>query len=351
MKNAIFLTGAAARISQEVALIDKLIDKKGLQLSAKNTMLAGYSSGALNIAAINACFRDEAPMDWDKYYKEKILFNTKTATIFKKSKFIPFNTRPLRITVRSFLNDTHLRTLNDFSFQSFILTFSFWRLSTLWTSNCYNRHRNINILDLLMATTAIPFIFPDQTIKAHNQHSRRFIQGHFADGGTGGSFKRFEYHLKKYMKQNGQLNKLYIISPMREVSREDYEEVNKMIPAIDLFKMDIKDLKILRFFMEMISQNGFDTFIKRFHKWTLKHQVAKEIYICIPQLENNYPILNFDLQKEQYDAVCEWIDNNPQKLAIPLNEYVKRFDANPIEKIQQSIRRNLKHRIRSFRIK
>ena len=42
-KNLIMVTGAAARISQEVACIDKLRSEKGLRISQKDTMLAGFS--------------------------------------------------------------------------------------------------------------------------------------------------------------------------------------------------------------------------------------------------------------------------------------------------------------------
>ncbi len=63
-KNLIMVTGAAARISQEVACIDKLRSEKGLRISQKDTMLAGFSSGSLNLLALNACFRDKAPLSW-----------------------------------------------------------------------------------------------------------------------------------------------------------------------------------------------------------------------------------------------------------------------------------------------
>ena len=67
MKNkittAILVTGAAARISQEVACIDKLIENKGLVINEDNTMLAGFSSGSLNLLAMNACFRNDNPFE------------------------------------------------------------------------------------------------------------------------------------------------------------------------------------------------------------------------------------------------------------------------------------------------
>ncbi len=61
LKTAVLLTGAAARISQEVAMLDKLMDPKGcgLKISQDDTLVAGFSSGSLNLAAINACLAQE----------------------------------------------------------------------------------------------------------------------------------------------------------------------------------------------------------------------------------------------------------------------------------------------------
>lgn len=348
MKNILLLTGAAARISQEVAILDKLIEYEGLEINSDDTMLAGFSSGALNIGAINACFRKNNPLSWDKYYKKELLFGIKTSSVFVRKKRIPFNTAPLRKTIKEFLAKAQIKSVNDFSFESFILAFSYRRLSTLWVSNLFNRHQNINMVDLMMATTAIPFLFSEQAIRTIDDKKRRFVKGRFADGGTNGSFKRFEYYLKKYCKQHDAINKIYIISPMREVSRDDFNELNKLINLTDLFTIDSKNFKLLRFFLDMISQNGFDTFIKRFHKWTEKQKIANEIYVCIPQMEKNFPILKFGKQEKQYNAVCKWAEEYPEQLAIPLSEYVKRFERVPVKFITQKIRRNLMHRLRSI---
>ncbi|MFA9391926.1 MAG: patatin-like phospholipase family protein [Prolixibacteraceae bacterium] len=348
MKNALFLTGAAARISQEVAILDKLQELHGLEITEKNTMLAGFSSGALNITALNACFRTKNPLSWNNYYKEEILFKITSKKVYQRKKFIPLDTTPLQKTIGGFLADSNMSTLNNFSFQTFILAFSYLRLSTLWVSNLYNRHQTIKLLDLMMATTAIPILFPDQNIRNDEAKHNKYLRGRFADGGAGGSFKRFEYHIKKYLRQNEQLDKIYIISPMREVTDSDYDELYQMIPSVEIFKMELKDIRLLKLFLEMISQNGFDTFIKRFYKWTKKRNIANEIYICIPQMKSNYPILNFNKQREQYEDVCTWADQNPQQLAIPIGEYVKRFETKPLMKFTNKWQRKLKHRLRSI---
>lgn len=346
MKNALLLTGAAARISQEVALVDKLIEFNGLELSPEKTMLAGFSSGALNIGAINACFREINPLSWDKYFKDEVLFKIKTKDVFVKNRFIPVETSPLRNLLTNFLGQGNLNNINDCTFDSFILAFSVWRLTTIWTSNIYNRHSGIKLINLLMATSAIPLIFPDQSIEPSSKKARRFIRGRFVDGGTGGSFRRFEKHLKKYVRLNGEFENIYIVSPMREISNEDFEELDKIIPSSQMFKISAKDLGIMKVFLDMISKNGFDSFIKRFYNWTNKNKIAKNIFICIPGMNDNYPLLNFDRQEKQYQAVCNWVNENPDKLTIPIAEYAMDIEDKKMSSISNKIRRNIRHRLR-----
>ncbi|MBN1924717.1 MAG: patatin-like phospholipase family protein [Prolixibacteraceae bacterium] len=321
MKNALLLTGAAARISQEVAIIDKLIEYHELNIDEDNTMFAGFSSGALNIAALNSCFRKNNPLEWNKYYKNEILFNIRNDDVFKKIKFIPLDTIPLRKTIDNFILKAGIKTLGELPFQSYILAFWYRRLKTVWAYSENFKHKALDLSDVMMATTAIPIIFPDQTISSNEKINSSFLKGSFGDGGAGGTFKRFEYYLKKYYKQNGKLDNIYIISPMRELSHDDYQDLYNMMPSFEMLKLKLKEVKLLRIFLGMISQNGFDTFIKRFYKWTRKKQIANNIYVCIPRLPQNYPILNFGLQKEQYKSVCEWIDNNRDTFTISLEKY------------------------------
>ncbi|MCF8358603.1 MAG: patatin-like phospholipase family protein [Prolixibacteraceae bacterium] len=321
MRNALLLTGAAARISQEVAIIDKLIEHKGLEITPENTMLAGFSSGALNIAALNACFRKENPLSWDDYYKNEILFNITNDDVFKKNSFIPLDTKPLRKTVDGFLEKANMNSLDDCAFQSYILAFWYRKLKTFWAYNENKNYKNLSLSDLMMATTAIPIIFPDQKILSVNNSKSKFKNDSFGDGGAGGTFKRFETHLKKNTRKNGGFDNIYIISPMREVTHDDYQDLYNMIPSFEILKLQIKQIKLLRIFLEMISQNGFDTFIKRFYKWTKKRAIANNIYVCIPKLPENFPILNFNLQKKQYQCVIKWFDENPDELAIPIEKY------------------------------
>jgi hypothetical protein len=325
MKTGLFFTGAAARITQEVAMFDKLVEHYNIEMDPENVMLAGFSSGALNIAGINACFRKNAPLSWDEYYKKEILFPTQTADIYTRNKLLPLNTKPLRNKIDSFLSIGNMREFSDFEFHTYILAFSFIRLRTFWANSDNWKHHNIILSDLLMATSAIPIIFPDQEINRSDSKRRRILRGRFADGGSSGSFKRFEIELGRYIKSYGQFDKLFIISPMREVSSKDYEALDHFLPSNSVLNLSVKDFGLLKNFLAMISMNGFDNFLIQFEKWSRTRNIANQIFVCIPELDDNFPILLFDQQEEQYQAVIDWVDKNPEKLAVPIAEYVKKI--------------------------
>lgn len=344
MKNAILLTGAAARITQEVALLDKLVDKFKLDINPDTTVLAGFSSGALNISGINGCFRKKNPVSWNEYFKKEVLFPIKTEEIYIKEKILPLNNNPLRSKIEKYLNTIECSTFKNFEFETFILIFSILGLKTVWTHNLEAKYENASLLDLLMASSAIPIVFPEQEIKNLEKQLPELIQANidkpiishvaekaiqselltkYTDGGTAGSFKNFETEFGQYISQNGIFDKVFVISPMREISTKDWDTLNEFLPTHNLIDLDLKEFVLLKQFLGMISMNGFDRFVKQFQKWTKKNKIANEIYISIPKLKDNFPMLNFDMQKEQYDAVTNWADKNPNEVAIPIDTYVK----------------------------
>jgi hypothetical protein len=327
MKQALFLTGAAARISQEVAIIDQLMAQKGLSITPEDTFLAGFSSGALNMTALNACFRKEKPLSWDQHYKKEILFRLTSEQVYQKRQSFPFDTAPLRKTIEEFVLEAGFNCFSDLPFCNYILAFSIRRLSVFWASNHPTLHGNSWITDLLMATSAIPILFPEQAIETPPGLKNKLPSGSYLDGGATGTFVGFKRPIRKIVKQNGPFDILYIISPMRELTAEDFEEFDHFLPSNDLLKLSIKELGLLKNFLNMISMNGFDTFIRQFYRWISKRRqpVAKEIMVCVPQLPRNFPIMNFNRQEEQYHAVADWAINYPEQLAIPLSEYMEKF--------------------------
>lgn len=319
LKTAVLLTGAAARISQEVAMLDKLIADKGLILSQNETLLAGFSSGSLNLAAINACFSEGSKLDWNSYYKEQVLFQLRNSDVYRIKK-LPFDTDPLRDTILNFIDKMNCYWMGNLAFHSYILTFSWEELQTMWACSRNPEQEYINLADMFMSSTAIPLLFPAQEIRFESGKQMDFPVGKFADGGTGGTFKRFENYIGEYVKQNGQFDDLFIISPMREKEESEHKEILSQAKSKIIKGFDLNDLID---YLKNISMSTFMKFLQKLNDWSFEGEpIAKNIYVSIPEMKKNFPIINFNKQEKQYFAVMDWAKENPDKVAIPLKEFL-----------------------------
>ena len=320
LKTAVLLTGAAARISQEVALFDRLRKDSGLTVKQDETLLAGFSSGSLNLAAINACFRATDPLDWETYYKQGLLFPLTNEEVYKITR-LPLDTSPLRVTLQNFLDAMNCHRVGDLPFYSYILTFSYaapWE--TLWACSRDDMQYYLNLTDMFMASTAIPLVFPSQEIHCEEGYNTDFPGGRYADGGTGGTFKRFGDYLGEYVSQNEPFKDIFIISPMRQTAKEEKDSISSFLHEDDKSEGLIDELNNI---FETISMRGFVKFLKLLNKARYNGKpIAENIYVSIPFMTENYPIMNFDLQEEQYNAVDAWITDNPDRLAIPINDFL-----------------------------
>lgn len=321
---ALMITGAAARISQEVACIDKLIETKGLTINEDNTLLAGFSSGSLNLLALNACFRKNSPLNWDEDYKNKVLWQLTNAKVYTKQHGLHthvFDTSPLRETLNGFLSAMGATWFGDLTFDSFVLTFSDHKLTTEWAKQFGNNNQqNLNASDLFMASTAIPIAFPWQEINAKPNEEKNFPNGHFSDGGTGGQFKGFETYIGQYVKDNGIFEDLHIVSPMREASEESLAALHKGLDGQSL-EQDVKEH--LSNFASNSSFSAFVKFLIEIQDWEKTNgKLAQNIYVSIPRMEKNFGILDFNSELEQYKATCNWIDQNPGQFAMPIASFI-----------------------------
>ena len=159
---AVILTGAAARIPQEAALLEEL-DRRGL---LKNLVfISGVSSGALNSVVLNGILSGK--MSWDDY--KTILFNLKNKNIFvQDGRKLPVNTSPSRELYKSLVEDK----LGYFRIGDLPITtgISFTHLKDLdlkktvyrMCSRKINQETDttLNLVDIMMATSAFPLVFP-----------------------------------------------------------------------------------------------------------------------------------------------------------------------------------------------
>jgi hypothetical protein len=341
LSKAILLTGAAARISQEVAMFDLLRASKEIKLtvSQDDTLLAGFSSGSLNLAAINACFSTGSQLGWETYYKQQVLFPLRNKDVFKINLplQIPLlSTDPLRVTLTNFLTAMNCKEPKDLPFYSYILTCSLPSLrkrKTMWICSQNEDDYGLNLADVFMASTAIPIVFPSQRIHYFDNPSQLFPGYPFVDGGTLGTFDEFGNNLGEYVNQNQPFDTLYIISPMREKAEAEsiaiklflediYSEISKEHKKL----VRVEDKMFAKIFehLENISMNTFLKFLMALNNWrSAKNQpMANEIFVSIPSMAENFGILNFNKEQEQYQAVLDWGAAHTDKIAVPLQQYI-----------------------------
>jgi len=319
--DALFLTGAAARISQEIALIDGLKDSRRIKMKPQRLHLAGFSSGSLNILAINACFKPGTPLSWDRDYKENLIFPIRTEDIYRAQGPLPYSTDPLKHQLLDFLDAADFRFLGDYPLNSRILIFSARKMKTLWPSSTHPEEKHIPLLDLHMSSTAIPVVFPWQ--KIHMPPGSSYLPGgHFEDGGAGGIFKRFEEELPRMVAESGGYRHLYIISPMRFTEKQERDWLKEHLP-IDI---PLGGLTRMKSFLGDISQKVFVTFLQKLQEFNRRFPVADEIFVCIPRMEENFPLILFNYQREQYQAARARLREHPEELAVPLKDYLAGCD-------------------------
>jgi len=207
---AIIMTGAAARIPQEAALLEEL-DRRGLLDNV--VFISGVSSGALNAVMLNAILQGK--MTWDEY--KSILFNLKNRDIFTQDSMkIPVNTGPERALFEKIVEDKlGYMTIGDLPVFTEI---SFTHLEDLGMKKSVYRmcSRKINeetdttlsLVDIMMASSAFPVVFP----KIHIKNVKTIPDVEYIDGGVGDDHVPFKALIEFEKSRGAGVAKVFVIS-------------------------------------------------------------------------------------------------------------------------------------------
>jgi predicted acylesterase/phospholipase RssA len=318
---AIIMTGAAARIPQEAALLEELYNR-GLMNNV--VFISGVSSGALNSVALNGILSGK--MTWDEY--KKILFGIRNNDIFiQEGKKLPVNTDPERqLLINVAEKRLGFHTIGDLPFMTEI---SITNLKDLdMKAKVYRMcSRKINddtdlslsIVDILMASTSFPVAFPPVRIK----NVKTIPDVEYVDGGVGDD--HIPYHaLLEFEKYRGEgVERIYIISRKSD-----------SIPAIseELSALGINDRKIfddLGVSFDNIMKKGFIKRLKDFSREA--PELIPLTYIWVPDFKKDFLMFNFDKLQEQYDLTTSWAKTHEpillEKYLIPYyNEKKKEYE-------------------------
>lgn len=308
---AIIITGAAARIPQEAALLEQLYNTGEMK---DVVFISGVSSGALNAVILNAIL--DRKYTWKRY--RNLLFSMNNQSVFYASHDpLPVNTEPLRQLLTTVLHDTlGYYKLKDLPYPTSLSTVSLSLKS--WADLTYrlsNRKINaesdpeLDLVEVLMASTAFPIAFPP----ARFTNSPTLPKGRFIDGGTTSDYIPYRAVLEFEKFSGHNLDRMIIIS--RKLDSEEglrAELLNMGINRLDLLDklgIEIEDLAQRSFF------RGLESLMKD------APVLSEKTTVYVPEIPGEYPLFDFSHMKEQYTASRNWAQINKP---VPLAEFFKR---------------------------
>lgn len=315
---AILITGAAARIPQEAALLEAL-DSRGLLKDV--VFIAGVSSGALNSVMLNGILSGK--ISWDAY--KSILFGIVNDDIFiQHGKKIPVDTSPARKLYTAIVEDRlGYRTIGDLPF---VTAISITRLRDLGLKDTVYRlfSRNLNaesdtslsLVDILMASTAIPVVFPPVRIR----NVKTIPDVEYVDGGVKEDNVPYRALLGFEESRGYGVEKIYIVS-----------KKNNNAPGIseELKTLGINDHKVfddLGLSFDRIMNRKFEESLEEFaHE---SPELAERAYVYRPEFEPDFLMFSFDDLQSQYALTAQWAQSHdPVPLEAFLSAYFKKMGA------------------------
>lgn len=306
---AVVITGAAARIMQEAALLENLQENSWL---SNICFISGTSSGALNTVMLNAIL--EKKMSWERYYS--ILFNLTNDDIFiKTGRSLPVNIEPLRKLLTSVVNDSlGYRNIGNLPYHSSISITDFeilppfsktYRLSNLKINDESNP--GFNLVETLLASTAIPILFPP----ARFQEPFGLPNSSFVDGGVAEDHIPFEAVLQFEKYRGFGVDTLIIVSRKSDSKSGISKEIK------DFGNTDSRLFDRLSQWIDNMAMNGF---IKSMKELQYKYpELASRTYVYLPDFEENFALLDFRDLKKQYTVSAAWAESHKP---IPLNQFL-----------------------------
>jgi hypothetical protein len=306
---AIIMTGAAARIPQEAALLEELYNR-GLM---KNVVfISGVSSGALNSVALNGILSDK--MTWAEY--KDILFNlTNKDIFFQDDKKLPVNTSP----ARKFFENVVEKKLGYYKIGDlpYLTSISFTHLKDLdlkkdvyrMCSRKINKETDttLSLVDILMASTSFPIAFPPVRIK----NAKTIPDVPYIDGGVGDD--HIPYHaLLEFEKFRGSgVARVYIISR----KSDSLPEVSEELRVLGINDRGIFDR--LGISIDNILKKGIYKRLEAFATESPEHVPIS--FVWIPDFKADFLMFNFGRLREQYEMTTSWAKTHQP---VPLAEYL-----------------------------
>ena len=315
---ALVITGAAAKIPQEAALLEHLYKNGELN---DVEFISGASSGAINLVVLNAIL--DKRYTWEQY--KKILFGIRDDSIFiRNNGKLPVDTEPLHNFLADIFNNTlkyykladlpypgSISIVNTQIFNFFDRTY---RLSNYKINS--ESDSTLDLVDVIMASCSYPFVFPPRRIR----NVTTIPDVEYIDGGIAADHVPFEAVIEFENYRKVEFEKVLIISRKRDT----IPDFNAELENLGLEKHKIIDK--LGISMEDISKEGFIRRLRDIQK--TDSSLAQRTFVYVPDFSEVFYMFNFNTFEQQYTLTEEWTKtHNP----ILLNEYLEMNDKESIK--------------------
>jgi predicted acylesterase/phospholipase RssA len=306
---AIIMTGAAARLPQEAALLESLYNRGLL----KNVVfISGVSSGALNSVMLNGILSGR--ISWTEY--KEIIFGIKNSDIFiQEGKKLPVNTEPARRFITNVVEKKlHYHTIGDLPYFTEISFTNIKRIDLKKTvyrmcSRKINTETDttLSLVDILMASTSFPIAFPAVRIK----NAKTIPDVEFIDGGVGEDHVPYKALLDFEKHRGIGVERVYIISRKSDSIPKVSEEL-RILGINDRGVFDKLGISI-----DNILKKGI---IKRLKAYAIEApELVPRTFVWVPDFQADFLMFNFGKLKEQYDLTTQWAKTHDP---VPLAEYL-----------------------------
>lgn len=308
---AIIITGAAAKIAQEAALLEHLYN---IGMLKDVVFISGASSGALNAAILNGVLNKK--FTW-KEYREILSKLTNDDIFVKNGTKLPVDTDPLRKLITRIVTDRlGYKTLSDLPYPT---SFSVVNLKVLplkdRTFRLCNRKINsesdssLNIVDVLMASTSYPIAFPPVVIP----NVKTIPNVPYHDGGIAADHIPYQ-SLIEFEKYSGiEVEKMIVISRKRDTIPNLKDELQQF--GLDKFKF----LDKMGVSPEAISNRAFYKRLKEIQKES--PSLAERTFVYVPNFKEDFLMFDFNTLNEQYEVSSKWAQNH---IPIPLKQFLEK---------------------------
>lgn len=290
-------SGAGGRISQHAAMMEVLI--KGMYPGGTPIIpdyVSGVSSGAISVCALSAIMETiernlTNGINWDDYHQ--ILWSLQTNDVYDNSveglaKILTYNifegyfldSSNLRAFLTHFAEKVNYHKFGDLYFPTCLTVVN--QSSGLDTRLCTwdPIAAEMDLVDVVMASAALPIAFPPQTIPA-------FGDTLWIDGGTG-----IDTIPTYTLVNNPNVTTVYIICYSSAL-----KDGGAQLPWY------LNGIKLLKNTLAVINDMRVDLYAGAID---IAKKSPKKTYSYIPTISGSFSALDFDDEKEEWTEVYQW---------------------------------------------